>query len=36
MVLDGTIIRTERCREKTGSACGAEIDLWYCGKAQRR
>ena len=36
VVLDGTIIRTDRCREKTGSARGQEIDLWYCGKAQRR
>jgi hypothetical protein len=34
VVLDGTIIRTDRCREKTGSARGTEIDLWYCGKAR--
>jgi len=34
VVLDGTIIRTDRCREKTGSARGQEIDLWYCGKAR--
>ena len=34
VVLDGTIIRTDRCREKTGSARGGEIDLWYCGKAR--
>jgi hypothetical protein len=32
VVLDGTLIRTGRCREKTGSARGTEIDLWYCGK----
>ena len=30
----GTIIRTERCREKTGSARGTETGLWYCGKAR--
>ena len=32
VILDGTIIRADRCREKTGSVRGGEIDLWYCGK----
>lgn len=34
VILDGTLIRTDRCREKTTSARGTDIDLWYCGKAR--
>ena len=34
VVLDGTLIRTDRCRDKVLSARGQEIDLWYCGKAR--
>ena len=32
MVLDGTLIRTGRCRDKILSVRGQEVDLWYCGK----
>jgi hypothetical protein len=32
VVLDGTIIRTDRCREKVLSVRGQDVDLWYCGK----
>jgi len=32
VVLDGTIIRTDRCREKVLSVRGEPVDLWYCGK----
>jgi hypothetical protein len=34
VVLDGTLIRTDRCREKTTSVRGEPVDLWYCGKAR--
>jgi hypothetical protein len=34
VVLDGTFVRTDRCREKTLSVRGEEIDLWYCGKVR--
>ena len=34
VVLDGTFVRTDRCREKTTSVRGGEIDLWYCGKVR--
>jgi hypothetical protein len=34
VVLDGTLIRTDRCREKTLSVRGQDVDLWYCGKAR--
>jgi hypothetical protein len=36
VILDGKIIRADRCREKTTSVKGEAIDLWYSGKAQRR
>jgi hypothetical protein len=36
VVLDGTIIPCDRCREPAISAKGEVIDLWYSGKAQRR
>jgi hypothetical protein len=33
VILDGTIIPADRCREKTLSVHGEVIDLWYSGKA---
>jgi hypothetical protein len=33
VILDGKIVRTDRCREKTISVKGEAIDLWYSGKA---
>ena len=33
MILDGTIISADRCREKTVSVQGELIDVWYSGKA---
>ena len=33
VILDGTVIPADRCREKTVSAQGETIDLWYSGKA---
>ena len=33
VILDGTIILADRCREKTLSVRGEVIDLWYSGKA---
>ncbi len=32
LILDGKIVETDRCREKTISAKGRVIDLWYSGK----
>ena len=32
MILDGKIVASDRCREKTISRKGREIDLWYSGK----
>jgi len=32
LILDGKVAGTDRCREKTTSAKGAIIDLWYAGK----
>lgn len=32
VILDGKIVGTDRCHEKTTSRKGAEIDLWYSGK----
>jgi hypothetical protein len=32
VILDGKIVDTDRCHEKTTSRKGAEIDLWYSGK----
>ena len=35
VILDGTLISSDRCREKTtGSRYKQEIDAWYCGKAK--
>jgi hypothetical protein len=33
VILDGTIIETDRCLQKTTSARGDAVDLWYSGKA---
>jgi hypothetical protein len=33
VILDGTIIPADRCRQKTASVRGEPIDLWYSGKA---
>jgi len=33
VILDGKVIPADRCREKTVSANGEIIDLWYSGKA---
>jgi hypothetical protein len=32
VILDGKIVDSDRCHEKTVSRKGAEIDLWYSGK----
>jgi len=32
VILDGKIVSTDRCHEKTVSRKGREIDLWYSGK----
>jgi DDE superfamily endonuclease len=32
VILDGKIVASDRCREKTISRKGREIDLWYSGK----
>ncbi len=32
LILDGKVVETDRCREKTISAKGRVIDLWYSGK----
>ena len=32
VILDGTIISADRCREKTASVQGELIDVWYSGK----
>jgi hypothetical protein len=32
VILDGKIVDTDRCRAKTTSRKGEEIDLWYSGK----
>ncbi|MBB4919121.1 transposase family protein [Streptosporangium saharense] len=34
LILDGIIIATDRCAEKTTSVKGEPIDLWYSGKAR--
>jgi DDE superfamily endonuclease len=34
VILDGTIIEADRCREPTVSVKGEVIDLWYSGKAR--
>jgi hypothetical protein len=33
LMLDGTIVASDRCAEKTTSRKGREIDRWYSGKA---
>jgi hypothetical protein len=33
LILDGTVIESDRCGEKTESVKGETIDLWYSGKA---
>ena len=33
VILDGTVIPADRCREKTLSVHGEAIDVWYSGKA---
>jgi hypothetical protein len=32
LILDGKVVDTDRCREKTLSRKGKAIDLWYSGK----
>ena len=32
LILDGKVVGTDRCREKTVSRKGKTIDLWYAGK----
>ena len=32
LILDGKVVDTDRCREKTVSRKGETIDLWYSGK----
>ena len=32
VILDGKIVASDRCREKTVSRKGRDIDLWYSGK----
>jgi hypothetical protein len=32
VILDGTIVSSDRCQAKTVSRKGREIDLWYAGK----
>ena len=34
MILDGKIVSSDRCHEKTVSRKGREIDLWYSGKTK--
>ena len=33
LILDGTVVASDRCAEKTTSNKGREIDRWYSGKA---
>jgi hypothetical protein len=32
VILDGKIVASDRCHEKTASRKGREIDLWYSGE----
>lgn len=32
LILDGKIVGTDRCQQKTTSRKGKTIDLWYAGK----
>ena len=34
VILDGKIVSADRCREKTVSRTGPDIDLWYSGKTK--
>jgi hypothetical protein len=34
VILDGKIVGSDRCHEKTTSRKGTEIDLWYSGKRE--
>ncbi|PZG48841.1 IS5/IS1182 family transposase [Spongiactinospora gelatinilytica] len=34
LILDGTVILTDRCREQTTSVKGRPIDVWYSGKVR--
>jgi hypothetical protein len=36
VILDGTVIPCDRCKEPAVSVKGEVIDLWYSGKAARR
>ena len=36
LILDGTLISTDRCKDKKTSKKGREIDKWYSGKAHER
>jgi hypothetical protein len=36
VILDGTVIPCDRCKEPTLSVKGEVIDVWYSGKAQRQ
>ena len=35
LILDGTLIASDRCADKKTSRKGKEIDKWYSGKAHR-
>jgi hypothetical protein len=35
LILDGKVVAADRCKEKTISRKGREIDRWYSGKAHR-
>ena len=35
MILDGTVLDTDRCAAPTTSRTGQTIDAWYAGKARR-
>jgi hypothetical protein len=35
-IVDDKVFSADRCLEKTTSAKGEQVDLWYSGKAQRR
>jgi hypothetical protein len=34
LILDGKVVDTDRCREKTVSRNGKTIDLWYAAKGR--
>jgi hypothetical protein len=33
LILEGKVVAADRCKEKTTSRKGREVDRWYCGKA---